>query len=275
MTTLIALVDALLTADLFPLLVGAGLLVLLARRVAPDQEHRQPSGRLIAAAVFLVYLAAFFGDFLPGAGDGISGVLRGLALAGIAAALAGLVRAFSRALLQRAGGAVNNARRTLRTSGESRREKIARQAREAEAERVLRERQEESRRARELEAPRARRREDARARVEILFQLNAPELGARLTREMFEAFVARYMGDDRPPEYVEARAEQFAAVIAEHLRRVEPPKKSINAILATYASGRRMIEESNLDEEDKGVLLIKLDEQRAYHIFRAIREESL
>jgi hypothetical protein len=269
------LVDALLTADLLPLLFAAGLLVLLARSAVPDGEHPRHLGRLVAAAVFVVYLLALFDERLPVVDEGIGGVLRGLALAGIASSVAGLVLAITGGLRRRIVGGLGGVHRVL-----TRQHRAASHAHAQQAEQAAREQQERVGRQRTQEDPRlraeARRREDARARVEILFHLNMPEMGSRFPREIFDDFVARYMGDGKDPEYVEARAEQLAEVIRQHLDRVRPLRPgTIDEILAAYASRRQKIEQATLDDRDKQVLLIQLDQRREQDVTEAIAEGRL
>ena len=70
-----------------------------------------------------------------------------------------------------------------------------------------------------------RRRETARAACEVLFELHAWELASRFTREMFDEFVRRHLGDDKAPELVEERAQLLQAIIRKHVEKVEPSEK--------------------------------------------------
>lgn len=68
-----------------------------------------------------------------------------------------------------------------------------------------------------------KRREDARASCEVLFATHSFDIRERFTREMFDAFVARHLGDDKSPEYVEKLARDLSDIIRKHLLKAEPP----------------------------------------------------
>lgn len=109
----------------------------------------------------------------------------------------------------------------------------------------------------------ARRREDARARCEIQFNLHAPELGERFTRQMFDDFVARHMGDNCPPEDVESRADQLLQVIRQHADKGSTGRKDLSiAERAKHLDEQvRQIQDSNLVEREKETLIIMLKRQ--------------
>ena len=66
------------------------------------------------------------------------------------------------------------------------------------------------------------RRETARAGCEVLFVTHSFDIHERFTREMFDAFVTRHLGDDKSPEHVEKLARDLSDIIREHLRKVVP-----------------------------------------------------
>ena len=67
-----------------------------------------------------------------------------------------------------------------------------------------------------------KRREAARAGCEVLFVTHSFDIRERFTREMFDAFVARHLSDERNPEHVEKLARDLSDIIREHLRKVVP-----------------------------------------------------
>ncbi len=69
-------------------------------------------------------------------------------------------------------------------------------------------------------------REELRTRVELYYNLHRPELSRRFTPEMFEQFVQKYLGDDRPVDVVRLRAAQLEQLLAQHLEKIVPPKRS-------------------------------------------------
>lgn len=131
--------------------------------------------------------------------------------------------------------------------------------------------------ARESVAIAIRRREDARSEVELFFNVNAPELKNRFTREMLDDYVSRYMGDDKAPELVEERAATLLKAIQQHLDKVVSPIRnlSFDQILAAFEARKNKIQQSTLDDNDKTTLLIQLDEEREAAVQQAIRDGVL
>lgn len=135
--------------------------------------------------------------------------------------------------------------------------------------------QERERREREAKAAGdQKRREDARGRVELFFNVNAPELQNRFTRDMLTDYVTRYMGDERPAELVEERGETLMGVIRQHLDKAVPKgnAQTLDDVLATFEVRMRKIRESGLEDEDKQHLLIQLADQREAAVTKAIQE---
>ena len=110
--------------------------------------------------------------------------------------------------------------------------------------------------------------------MELFFNVNAPELATRFTRDMLNDYLTRYMGDERPAELAEERAETLLGVIRQHLDKVapRPQVQTLDDVLATFEARMRKIRESGLEEEDKQHLLIQLEEQREAAVAQAIRE---
>ena len=122
-----------------------------------------------------------------------------------------------------------------------------------------------------------RRRADARAACEIFYSLHAPEIGPRFAKDEFATFVARHLGDEHPPEYVERRAEQLLALLKQHLRKVLPPlgTETLDEILAAFDDRIRRVRASTLDDRDQEVVLLQLEQEREDAIRRALREGRL
>lgn len=88
-----------------------------------------------------------------------------------------------------------------------------------------------------------KRRDDARASCEIFYSLHAPEIGSRFTKVMFDDFVRRHMGDERPPEYVEERSRQLREVLQQHLAKCEPPRpRTLEELAAWFQEQKRQID---------------------------------
>lgn len=70
-----------------------------------------------------------------------------------------------------------------------------------------------------------RQRDDAREACERFYFLHAPELKDRFSRQVLEEYLQKYMGDNREPEYVEARAQHLLALLQGHLEKIAPSSK--------------------------------------------------
>ena len=159
-------------------------------------------------------------------------------------------------------------------------------AREAtlKVERERRQREDEWKRGQPIREREARekmsdqqRREDARSRVELFFNVNAPELKNRFTREMLDDYVKRYMGDDKTAQVVEERAAALLKTIQQHLDKVVSPIRnlSFDEILAAFEARKIKIKQSALEEQDIKTLLIQLDEEREAAVKQAMRDGVL
>jgi len=122
-----------------------------------------------------------------------------------------------------------------------------------------------------------RRRIDARAACEVFYSLHAPEIGTRFRKEDFTDFVTRHLGDDHPPEYVEHRADQLLKLLRSHLEKVVSPLafKSLDEILAAFDDRIVKVRASSLDDRDKEVILVELEQEREEAVRKALREGRL
>lgn len=210
----------------------------VARRTVDGRTRADRTGVFVGAAVLLAGVLAGLGRGAPFEVLLSAGTAAALASAGawvVLAAAAALRDALARAVRCAGAGLAGVHRGWTRWRAARRARHADQEAAVAAARRLddeRRRRQEEERRREEErrcqdEAERARaaarrRREEARARAAIAFNLHAPELVGRFSRAMLDEFAARYMGDDQAPEDVEARSDQVADVIRQHLARARP-----------------------------------------------------
>ncbi|MBW3541539.1 MAG: hypothetical protein KY476_14825 [Planctomycetes bacterium] len=127
------------------------------------------------------------------------------------------------------------------------------------------EREEQNRQACErqrVEGTHQKRREDARARVDLLYSLYAPEISDRFPREDFTAFCNTYLADSKAPEHVEERAAQLTRIIEQHREKVGESQrfKSLTELTAWFDEQKRDIEDCP-DERMRRMLLAQLKER--------------
>jgi len=143
--------------------------------------------------------------------------------------------------------------------------------REREADRLE---QESSRRIRDAAQ---RKREEIRARCEAAFHIHGPEIADRFPRSAFDQFCTRYLGDDKTPEVVEARARELLAIIQSYVNKIDPVKvkPSLESILSTFDERRQKVTRAGLETNDEKYLLTQLNELRDEAIRKAVMEGTL
>lgn len=175
------------------------------------------------------------------------------------------------------GWLLNRSKKALREKRE-RAEANARANRLHEAEQRQREtdrlEQESNRRLRDAAQ---RRREEIRARCEAAFHIHGPEIADRFPRTAFDQFCTRYLGDDKTPEVVEARARELLAIIQSHVNKIDPVtvKPSLENILSTFDARRQKVVGAGLEPDDAEYLLTQLNEIRDEAIRKAVMEGTL
>jgi hypothetical protein len=118
-----------------------------------------------------------------------------------------------------------------------------------------------------------RRREEARAACELLYTLHAPEIGARFSRQLFDDFIARHLGDSFPPEDVERRAQHLQEVLRQHLEKVEPTRKqTVEGLARWYHQLKQEIEAQPLEQRYKNAQLAQLNARYATLVQQLMQE---
>jgi hypothetical protein len=84
--------------------------------------------------------------------------------------------------------------------------------------------------AAQVQSEMRRRRSQARMQAEMSFVLAIPYLGSSFTREMFDAFMQRYLSDELPPEEVEENGRRLQATLQEHLKKMPASVPSLPPI---------------------------------------------
>lgn len=141
------------------------------------------------------------------------------------------------------------------------RERAARQSQKQPVRDVRAEREaaEERRRNADATAENARRREDAIVACDLLYNLRAPDIGERFTREQFDEFVKKYMAADKGIDIVERRAAELQTLIQQHFEAVNPPTRfrDLSELTAWYEEQKQLIESLSVTDMDKADLYKK------------------
>lgn len=150
--------------------------------------------------------------------------------------------------------------RRLRREQERKRCQAAEQQRRLAPEWERQAREEEARQRTCVEAQ--RRRDDARARVELAYNLLAPQLGERCSRELFGDYCERFLNDGLSPQAgkgpvgSESEAQMFVELTQDFERQ------------------RQEVEASNVDDKLKRIILLKLRESLINKITHRSGEDS-
>jgi len=129
--------------------------------------------------------------------------------------------------------------------------------------------------AREKTEREARRRDEARSRVELFYASRGPSLGERFSKAVFDDFVQRYLGDNRPAEDVERRASQLLEALQQQVDHGAPkPKQShLDEILRTRKEQMDRLDTEDLPEEMQDTLKSILEQQLYDRLQRVMQED--
>lgn len=252
-------------AELSGLIALAGILAFVGQKTSEHRPAVRRGSWLLAAVFFLCLLGLWIAQDRMYGKDLADLTFRGLlgagALYGGLCIVALPLVALYRLTLQ---DGWRGFRRWLRESAEQRKRRREERRREqAWAEGAPA--REEERRRREEQACRGaasqKRRQEARASCEVLFVRHQFEIRQRFTREMFDAFLAKFMADTFTTEQVEQRAKELKDVIRAHVAKVDPPRKSLGQLAEWFVQQKREIENASLSEEDRDMMLAQLEER--------------
>jgi hypothetical protein len=104
------------------------------------------------------------------------------------------------------------------------------------------------------------RRDEARSECLLYFQLHSPELSDRFGRQQFDEYVRFYMGDDKPPEEVERRAQRLIGLMDGHLEKAgaKAQPMDVAALARWYQETKAQIEALPVDDRAKRVQVAQL-----------------
>lgn len=120
-------------------------------------------------------------------------------------------------------------------------------------ERLAHEAAEEQQRTAQLKHDAQQRRDRARFATRLLFDRHAAEIKDSLPRKRFDEYVCNDLSDDRPPDEVEARAEQIQNVILDFFESQEADQRqrTREEVLLYYETQYRLIEAASFDGTTK------------------------
>jgi hypothetical protein len=197
-------------------------------------------------------------------------VCRGLLAAGLTLGTSWIalsVFGFMKSASDRAAGAVRARADARRREQEQKRREREEQKRREQGERhgPERERQrqlaEERRLQLEATAREARQtREDTRYACELFYNLHAPKIGDRFSKQDLHDFLNRYMGDAQSLDVIRRRAAQLTETIRQHVEAVDPPDQieSLEGLAAWYAKQRALLEGLNVEPNIRQEFCIQL-----------------
>ena len=263
MSTVLEMIDA---GDVCSLLALIAVLAVIGRNMVQGNHSLYVWGWRLATAAFLGYCLYAGFVFQPTDAQGwLWAVFRGLLAAGLTLGVSWIalsVLAFAKQHLL--DPPAKRARDLAESSKQRGREaEHRRQETERESLRQKRDAEERSRQLHEqtTKAEVQRRRVEARAAAELSFSLFASKLGSRFTRQMFDDYVSKFMGDDQPPEDVERRGQELIAALQKHLEEVEPPeaKRTLEDLSRWFGEEKTRIGALPIDEKAKRVYIAALN----------------
>ena len=270
---MITVLDHLESGDLCSAVLLAALLSFVGQKMVEARPSLRLWGIRLAAVAFISYsFYRFLRAKSPDVNDLLAIAAHGLLVGGLTLGAAWIALAVLAVLYDYLAApfwaSVGNWATTRRRNAAERKVRLEKEARlRREQEEYARSAPERERARREAdtkakdEAVSQQRRHEARAACELLYCLHAPEIGPRFSRQMFDDFVARHLGDSHPPDEVERRARQLQDILRQHLEKVEPsPKRrSIEDRTAWYQETKQTIEALPIEDRAKRVQIAELN----------------
>lgn len=277
--------DVINSSDVVSLIALIAVLCWLGSRMI----HRYPElgqwGSRFAAGAFIVY-CLFMGSELavhtPGVWLGIA--CRGVLAAGLTLGVSWIVLAvygFMKSYSDRA------ARQAQSRAADRKREK----------ERKQREREEQKRRAQwEREAPERERqyqiaeerrlqqeavsrdarqtREDTRYACELFYNLHAPTIRERFSKQDLHDFLNRYMDDTQTLDVIKRRANQLIETIRQHVESVDPPEEiaSLEELAGWHTKQKALLEGLDIEPNIKREFCLQLKDRYTMLTERLLEE---
>ena len=281
------LLDMIDRGDVCSLLILIAILACVGGKMVASRPDLKCWGTRLAGGAFVAYLVFGHIRFKVDTVQELIGLtLRGLLAAGLTLGLSWVNLAVS--------GFINEHLITptmakfRREREAARRDTIARQ--NSESERNNRAHEEERRRKRDRSAQEAatkataeaeqraqaqKRNERLRMDCELLWIAYAPVIQQQFGKPDLEAFLARYMGDGHPPEFVEERAAALKTTLTTLYTNAEPTKKykSIEEAIASFDRAKERIAHEHFEDPAfQEYINIELDKLKGKHLEALIKD---
>jgi hypothetical protein len=257
------------SGEAFALLVLVGIVTQIGTMMTQDSPICRQWGWRLAAAALVAY-ALYRGVSEPTADPNawIHILVRGALAAGLALGVAWIVLSVLGFISGYLLGFIQ--RRILAFTDAMKRRRGERSRRLPDNAASLRAQLEAERRARQHQdaavlADAKRRATDARAAAALAYSLYAAKVHQRFSQEMFDAFVAAYMGDNQPADDVERRGRELLRTLQQHLEEVEPPdqKRTLEDLARWFAEEKTRIESLPLEDKVKRLHIVELTSRYA------------
>jgi hypothetical protein len=243
------------------------------RMIQREPQLNQWGWRL-AAGAFIGYcflMGSELEDQTPGEWLGI--VCRGILAAGLTLGVSWIALAvygFMKSASDRAAREAASRADDRRCAKEQKRREREEQKRRAEWERDAPERErqrqiaEERRLQQEAVSREARQtREDTRYACELFYNLHAPKIADRFSKQDLHDFLDRYMGDTQPLDVLRRRSNQLTETIRQHVEAVDPPEAigSLEDLAVWYAKQKGQVESLEVEAIFKHEFCLQLKER--------------
>ncbi len=270
------------------------LLALALAAIGQKMVQGQPTlsrwGTRLSGVVFVLYvLYEAFQSTPRDAQDWLDAVLRGLLTAGIAWGFSLILLAvvafvfrytlagpFTKIREFRHSAKQKRAKRRAEREEEEkrRREQLESERTRPERERAQREAEVRSSAQENQRSQAQKRRELARMDCELLWIAYAPAIQQQFGKPDLQAFLAKYMADSQPAEFVEERAGALKTTLTTLYTSAEPTKKykSIEEAIAGFDRAKERIAQEHFeDPEFQQYLKLELDKIKAQHLAAVIK----
>lgn len=279
------LLDVINSGDVFSLIVLIVVLCWLGSWMIDRRPQLRQWGKRLAAGAFISYCVIIGSELeahTPQTWLGI--VWRGLLTAGltlgaswVVLAVYGFLQAMSdsasaKAQVRATQRQWEKQRKQREKAERKRKQEWDRQAPERERQRKLAD--EQRCQAQALQTETQQQRDDTRLACELFYNLHAPTIGERFSKQDLHEFLDRYMGDHQSLDVLRRRATQLTETIRQHVDAVDPPEDldSLEKLTAWFAKQKSGIESLGLDDDFKDMFINDLNEQYASRCHRMLEE---